>query len=159
MIWQSRLSTLETNNTVQVSTISENNGLQTKDVNSLALTAHLASQLKHNSVQSLLNYEPVNMQIPTKINTFNQQLKDYKMKHENQRLSHTSIPNTKKQTCSEPLKGVNKRPGRKITPSLEQQLKDYKRIHNSQRLISTTSHQPSNRIKNAVVVVYSLLLK
>ena len=91
------------------------------------------------------------MQIPTKINTFNQQLEDYKMKHENQRLSHTSIPNTKKQTCSEPTKGVNKRPGCKVIPSLEQQLKDYRRIHNSQRLISTTSHQPNNRINNISV--------
>ena len=70
--------------------ISENNGLQTKDVNSSVLTTHLASQLKHNSVQSLLNYEHVNMQIPMTVDTFNQQLKDYKMKHENQRLSHTS---------------------------------------------------------------------
>ena len=53
------VSTLETNNTVQASTIGENNGLQTKDVNSSILTTHVASQLKHNSAQSLLNYEPL----------------------------------------------------------------------------------------------------
>ena len=137
------VSTLETNNTVHGSTISENNGLQTKDVNSSILTTHLASQVNHNSAQSLLIYEPVNMQIPTTVNTFNQQVKDYKMKHVNQR--------TKKQTCSDPPKVVNKRPGRKITPSLDLQLKDYRSKYNGQRLISTTSHQPNNRINNMLV--------
>ena len=83
------------------------------------------------------------MQIPTTVDTFNQQLKDYKTKHENQ--------HTKKQTCSDPPKVVNKRPGCKTTSLLDQQLKDYRSKHNGQRLIFTTSHQPNNRINNMPV--------
>ena len=141
-------STIETNNNVQGSTVSTNNGLQiTKDLKRSGLVTHLTNQSKNNSVQSLQKREPVNMQIPTTANTFNQQLKDYKMQHEKQRLLHTSISYTAKVTPNEPHKSVKARQAPKISPSLDQQLKDYKTKHNKQCSIATTKGQPRKCVK------------
>ena len=84
-------STLETNNNVQVSTISENNGSQTKDTNSSASIPQLIQQSKSNNARSSQNHKSENMQIPVATNNFNQQLKDYQTKHDKLRLSHTPI--------------------------------------------------------------------
>ena len=134
-------STLEINNNVQVSTISENNGSQTKDTNSSASMPQLIKQSKSNNARSSQNHKSENMQIPAAMNNFNQQLKDYQMKDDKLRLSHTSITNTKNQTSSESSNNKNERPDLKPTPSLDHQLKDYRSKHNRQRLIATTKYQ------------------
>ena len=134
-------STLEINNNVQVSTISENNGSQTKDTNSSASMPQLIKQSKSNNARSSQNHKSESMQIPAAMNNFNQQLKDYQMKDDKLRLSHTSITNTKNQTSSESSNNKNERPDLKPTPSLDHQLKDYRSKHNRQRLIATTKYQ------------------
>ena len=69
------------------------------------------------------------------------------MKHEKQRLLHTSISNTAKGTPNESHKSVNTRQDPKISPSLDQQLKDYKTKHNNQCSIATTKGQPRKGVK------------
>ena len=110
--------------------------------NSLDSITHSTKQLKSNSAQSLQNYKPVNMQIPTATNVFSQQMKDYKMKHNKKRSSHASIPNTNKQSSSQPPQNENKLPDFKTTPSFDQQLKDYRSKHNRQYSLITRKYQP-----------------
>ena len=56
------VSIFETNNNVQVSTISENNGPQTKDINNLVSTIHLTKQSKGNTVVHIV-YKIMNLRI------------------------------------------------------------------------------------------------
>ena len=132
---------IQLDDTVQVLTINENNGIGTKEANSLASI----------TTQSLDNCEAEKKQIQSTTNLFNQQLKDYKSKHKNQRSLHISSTDIGKHASSDPSKSTDILLERKIPPPLDQQLREYRRKHDRQHTISTTKQRPTKCNKKPLV--------